>query len=163
MTSKYDAFMPSASIKPPEPSALDRLGWSSFFAQQSDADALVKTPPVRVTSVHRSGMQVVGVDLNGVILPRQDATVGDWFLFDREHPSESTLLERKSLIKRRSPGKDRYEQFIAANIDTAFIVTSCNADFNIARLERYVALAFDADVTPVILITKPDLCEDIAP
>ena len=42
-------------------------------------------------------------------------------------------------------------------------MTSCNADFNVARLERYVALAFDAGVTPVILLTKPDLCEDPAP
>jgi ribosome biogenesis GTPase len=54
-------------------------------------------------------------------------------------------------------------QLIAANIDTAFIVTSCNLDFNVARLERYIALAFDAGVTPVILLTKPDLCDDPAP
>lgn len=163
MSGKYGAFLPSAAVKPPAPNPLDMLGWSSYFAQQSDADALAATPPVRVTSVHRSGLQVVGVACSGVIPPRQDATVGDWFLYDSEQPNESILLERKSLIKRRSPGKDRYEQLIAANIDTAFIVTSCNADFNIARLERYVALAFDADVTPVIVITKPDLCDDIAP
>ncbi|MEP5153964.1 ribosome small subunit-dependent GTPase A, partial [Planktotalea sp.] len=65
--------------------------------------------------------------------------------------------------KRRSPGKDRFEQLIAANLDTAFTVTSCNADFNIARIERYVALALDAGVTPVILLTKPDLCDDPQP
>ncbi|MFS4579986.1 ribosome small subunit-dependent GTPase A [Phaeobacter sp. C3_T13_0] len=52
-------------------------------------------------------------------------------------------------------------QLIAANVDTAFVVTSCNQDFNVARLERYVALAFEAEVTPVMRSTKPDLCKDV--
>ncbi|MGB7317867.1 MAG: ribosome small subunit-dependent GTPase A [Planktotalea sp.] len=163
MSGKYDAFMPGASVKAVKPDPLALLGWSSFFSRQSDAEALALTPPVRIASVHRSGMAVQGVDIQAVLPPRADATVGDWLLYNAELPQDSELLERKSLIKRRSPGKDRFEQLIAANIDTAFIVTSCNADFNIARLERYVALAFDAEVTPVILITKPDLCSDIAP
>ena len=47
-------------------------------------------------------------------------------------------------------------QLIAANIDTAFIVSSCNQDFNVARLERYIALAFEAEITPVIVLTKAD-------
>lgn len=163
MSGKYDAFMPGAATKIAAPDPLARLGWSPYFSGQTDAEQLARMPPVRVTSVHRSGLQVQGIDVSAVLPPRQDVTVGDWMLLDAERPQDSDLLERKSLIKRRSPGKDRYEQLIAANIDTAFIVTSCNADFNIARLERYVALAFDADVTPVILLTKPDLCEDTAP
>ena len=55
------------------------------------------------------------------------------------------------------------KQMIAANVDTVFIVFSCNKDFNIARLERYVALACEAEVTPVILLTKADLCDDPIP
>ena len=51
-------------------------------------------------------------------------------------------------------------QLIAANVDTLFIVTSCNQDFNVARLERYLALAREADVTPVIVLTKADLTDD---
>ncbi|MGH1576977.1 ribosome small subunit-dependent GTPase A [Planktotalea sp.] len=164
MSRNYDAFFSNKPMPKAEPSPLERLGWSNYFAQQTEIDAMEKTPPVRITSVHRSGLQAQGVDdLHATIPPRQDATVGDWFLFDAERPQDSILLERKSLIKRRSPGKDRFEQLIAANIDTTFIVTSFNADFNIARLERYVALALDADVTPVILITKADLCEDVEP
>ena len=50
---------------------------------------------------------------------------------------------------------------IAANIDTLFVVTSCNADFNPARLERYLALAKGAGVEPVILLTKADLAADL--
>ena len=163
MSRNYETFLPGASASPTLKNPLERLGWSGFFAQQTAADAMAQTPPVRVTSVHRSGLQVIGADISAVLPPRKDATVGDWFLYNAETLADSVLLERKSLIKRRSPGKDRFEQLIAANIDTAFIVTSCNADFNIARLERYVALAFDADVTPVILLTKTDLCEDVDP
>jgi ribosome biogenesis GTPase len=70
------------------------------------------------------------------------------------------LLSRKSLIKRRAPGHDRKEQLIAANLDTAFVVTSCNNDFSLARLERYVAMAHDAGVTPVIILSKIDLTTD---
>jgi ribosome biogenesis GTPase len=89
--------------------------------------------------------------------------VGDWLLLDRARPRSSRVLERKSLIKRRAPGTGREVQLIAANIDTVFVVTSCNADFNLARLERYVALAFEAGIDPVIVLTKADLTEDPAP
>ncbi|AKH99355.1 ribosome small subunit-dependent GTPase A [Hoeflea sp. IMCC20628] len=163
MTRDYSAFLPStAKGETPKPpvSALQSLGWQPFFAQQISIDEMTETPPVRVTEVHRSGLRVLGDNIDMVVPPRVDATVGDWLLLNHELPSASRLLERKSLIKRRAAGHDRSIQLIAANIDTAFIVTSCNLDFNVARLERYVALAFDAGVTPVILLTKSDLCED---
>jgi ribosome biogenesis GTPase / thiamine phosphate phosphatase len=51
-------------------------------------------------------------------------------------------------------------QVIAANVDTLFIVTSCNRDFNVARLERYLALAREADATPLVIITKADLADE---
>ncbi len=81
-------------------------------------------------------------------------------MLDSTRPRSSRVLERTSLIKRRAPGTDRQEQLIAANIDTAFIVTSCNQDFKVARLERYAALAFEARMTPVIVVTKTDLVTD---
>lgn len=163
MSPPNDADMSERPLGSGAMDPLERLGWTAYFSEQTDADTLAATPPVRITSVHRSGLQALGATTQVKLPPRKDVTVGDWLLYDAQHPQDSTLLERTSLIKRRSPGKDRYEQLIAANIDTAFIVTSCNADFNIARLERYVALAFDANVTPVILLTKPDLCADTAP
>lgn len=138
-------------------SPLETFGWQAFFAQQTNVDELAKTPPARVFEVHRNGLHIIGNDIDETIPPLHDVTVGDWILLDREQPQASQILERKSLIKRRSPGSDRQVQLIAANIDRAFIVSSCNADFNVARLERYVALAFDADVTPVIVLTKTDL------
>src|SRR6056297_3441978 len=140
MTRDYSHFLPPRprdTGSHSELSPLQALGWQPFFAQQISADELTATPP-----------------------PRQDVTVGDWLLLDQARLRSSQVLERASVIKRRAPGTDRQEQLIAANIDTAFIVTSCNQDFNIARLERYVALAYEARITPVIVLTKKDLATD---
>jgi len=104
-------------------------------------------------------LHILGDGIDLTIPGRPDAVVGDWLLLDPTEPSASRLLERKSLIKRRAPGLDRHVQMMAANIDTAFIISSCNQDFSIARLERYIALALEAGVTPVILLTKADLCD----
>lgn len=160
MTRDYSQFF-SASAKTGgferSYSKIDKLGWQPFFAQQVGIDELAQTPPVRIVEVHRSALQVLGNDIDEIIPFRPDVTVGDWLLLDRSRPGSSRRLERKSLLKRRAPGSDRQEQLIAANIDTAFIVSSCNQDFNIARLERYAALAFEAKISPVILLTKADL------
>lgn len=163
MVRDFSAFLPSAAPRRREPTALERLGWSPAFARQIDADALTVTPPVRVVAVHRSGLQVAGDGIDETLPPGPEATVGDWVLLDRTRPRSSQVLDRKSLIKRRAPGTGREVQLIAANIDTGFVVTSCNTDFNIARLERYVALGLKADIDPVIVLTKADLAEDPAP
>ena len=163
MTKDYSELFSLGAAGMPKPrtlSLLDKLGWQGFFAAQIDADELAQTPPVRVTEVHRSGLQVIGQDIDQMIPPNSDATVGDWMLLNNELPHRSRVLDRKSLFKRRAPGSDREMQLIAANIDTALIVTSCNADFNVARLERYIAVVFEADVSAVIVLTKSDLCED---
>ena len=136
---------------------LRALGWSKYFADQATSAALSKTPPVRITQVHRNTLHIQGVDLDMIIPGLYGVTVGDWLLFDADAPRNSQLLSRKSLIKRRAPGHDRKEQLIAANLDTAFVVTSCNNDFSLARLERYVAMAHEAGVTPVIILSKIDL------
>lgn len=81
--------------------------------------------------------------------------VGDWGLSDGQRLTR--LLDRQSLLKRRAAGTGRAEQLIAANLDTLFLVTSCNADFNVARLERYLVLAAEAGVSPVVVLTKADL------
>lgn len=162
MIRDYSQILPSTAKKGSAKcrlSTLETLGWQPFFAQQISMEEMDETPPARVTEVHRNGLHIVGDGIDTTIPPGPDATVGDWLLLDRTHPPSSRVLERKSLVKRRAAGSGRQVQLIAANIDTAFIVTSCNQDFNVARLERYIALAFDADVTPVIILTKSDLCE----
>ncbi len=144
-------------------SDLENWGWNSFFADQikGETDGI----PVRVVEVHRSGLRVVGPSIDERIqrfsASEDDeeavATVGDWLLLDEAAHRPTRLLTRQSLFSRRAPGKARKLQLIAANIDTLFIVTSCNQDFNIARLERYLALAREAGVVPVIILTKADL------
>lgn len=166
MTRDHSQFLPNAGAgKAPERarSRLEILGWKPFFSQQASIEDLAATPPVRVVEVHRTKLHVMGEGLDLTIPPGPDATVGDWLLYDPLNPSESKVLERTSKFERRAPGHDRTTQLIAANVDTVFIVSSLNREFNVARLERYVALAFEAEVTPVILLTKPDLCADPAP
>ena len=163
MTRDHRPILPAAGAATPdlrELTSLEKLGWQPFFARQIAPETLALTPPVRVIEVHRNGLHVLGDGIDKLVPPGPDATVGDWLLFDRDHPAESTVLERKSLFTRRAPGRERKLQQIAANVDTAFIVTSCNEDFNVARLERYIVLALEAETTPVIVLTKPDLCDD---
>ena len=147
-----------------DPLNLSDLGWRHFFLQQLDEDALLNLQPVRVLAVHRNGLRVAGEGLETTIQPFSDAredgsgqaTVGDWLLLGADGLRAVRVLERLSLFKRRAPGEGRRLQLIAANIDSLFITTSCNKDFNVARLERYLALAQEAEVTPVIVLTKAD-------
>ncbi len=162
MTRDYSQFMPTAQAPQTDLSRLTALGWQAFFSQQLSIEELEQTPPVRVTQIHRNGLHVTGDTIETVLAPDADVTVGDWLLLETETNKYVRRLERKSLIKRRAPGHDRSVQLIAANVDTAFIVSSCNADFNLARLERYIALAFEAEVTPVIVLTKADQTDDAA-
>lgn len=143
------------------------FGWSAFFSSQLEADDLTTGVPVRVMAVHRGALSVAGSIPERQITAftadpgdaESTATVGDWLLLDRAALRPRRLLGRKSLIKRQAPGTGRKLQLIAANIDTLFIVSSCNVDFNTTRLERYLALARDAAVTPVIVLTKADLTD----
>lgn len=157
MARDYSKFLPSTGRTDAALPPLTALGWSQHFAAQTSIEDMAQTPPVRVVEVHRTVLHVIGDGIDMMVPHAGDATVGDWLLLDRDDPSATRLLERKSLIKRRAPGSDFKVQRIAANIDTAFIVTSCNADFNLARLERYIALALEAEIAPVILLTKADL------
>jgi ribosome biogenesis GTPase len=89
--------------------------------------------------------------------------VGDWVIVSYYNENTAALIQqvlpRKSFLRRRSPGDTQAVQMIAANIDTAFVVQSCHFDFNPNRLDRYLALAADGGVTPVVLLTKTDLIE----
>ena len=166
MTRDYSQFLPPSGLAGSSPrgrSPLEKLGWQPFFAQQTSIEDMAQTPPVRVVEVHRKGLQILGDGFDAPVPPGPDATVGDWLLLNQSHPASSEVLHRKSLFKRRAPGTGRKLQLLAANVDTVFIVSSCNEDFNVARLERYFALVFEAGVTSVIILTKADLCEDPAP
>ena len=71
------------------------------------------------------------------------------------------ILTRKSLFLRTAVGVSGQAQPVAANIDFVFICMSLNNNFNLNRLERYLSVAWDSGVTPVIVLTKSDLCENL--
>jgi ribosome biogenesis GTPase / thiamine phosphate phosphatase len=91
--------------------------------------------------------------------------VGDWVLL-REYLEEGKavihgILPRKSKFSRKVAGKGTFEQIVAANTDVVFILTSLNSEFNLRRIERYLAFAWESNASPVIVLTKSDLCTDI--
>lgn len=144
------------------------FGWSPHFQSQLDLADLETTLPVRVLAVHRGMIEVAGPAFAGrlptTMLEEADdefrATVGDWLLLAQDTHRPVRLLERRSLFKRKEPGTGRSLQLIAANIDTLLVVSSCNQDFNPARIERYLALAREAEVQPIVVLTKADLTDD---
>ena len=144
---------------------LTALGWSPFFSDQVGADE-TDLVPVRILSVHRARLGgTTGTEPVALVLPPHTVTgdyaVGDWVLAEPYTWLLRRRLERKTLLARRLG--DGSTQLSGANVDTLFIVTSCNADFNSARLERYLALANQAGTLPVIVLTKGDTADDIAP
>jgi len=139
--------------------SLQSLGWRPFFQSQVDLDSDLL--PARVLNVHRGRIEVAHADGHDMIELAGKAaslaiTVGDWVLLDTDGPRVDRCLDRFGLFQRRAAGTGGEIQLIAANVDTLFIVTSANRDFNVARLERYLAIAHDAGAFPVIVITKSD-------
>lgn len=138
------------------------LGWSTFFMNQQDAGS--STIPYRVCVVHRARLTGLCPDGAFTLTPPADQAtgefaVGDWVLCDDDRQVVQ-LLDRQTTVSRRSAGTHMQEQLIAANVDVLFITTSCNADFNPARLERYLALASQTGCYPVVVLTKADMCDD---
>lgn len=141
---------------------LSDLGWSSHFMMQLSLEALQTLTPARITTVHKNSYDALAESGQLTLWAKPDSnldiTVGDWVL---TNPTAQIIrrLDRQTTLQRRAAGDGADQQLIAANIDVMFIVTSCNADFNLARLERYLVLAAAAGCHPVIVLTKPDLCD----
>lgn len=141
---------------------LARLGWSAFFGDQIGDDE-AGLLPVRVTQVHRD--RISGLSVHGPIdlalpsnSPTGDYAVGDFVLVEPAEFRVRRLLARRSLLTRRTG--DGATQLSGANIDTLFIVTSCNADFDVSRLSRYLAMAMECAIPAVLVLTKADTAGD---
>jgi len=91
--------------------------------------------------------------------------VGDWVvvrkLADENRGAITAVLPRRSWFSRRMAGHVTDEQVVAANVDVVFIVMALDDDFSPRRLERYLLLARESGASPVILLTKPDVCVDV--
>jgi ribosome biogenesis GTPase len=73
------------------------------------------------------------------------------------------VLDRRATISRKEVWHAAREQVLAANIDVAFLVQALPLDFNVRRLERYLAMAWESGAQPIVLLTKTDLVDDVAP
>ncbi|GAK86341.1 probable GTPase related to EngC [Vibrio ponticus] len=141
---------------------LSQLGWNNLFHQQLTLDDLEHHQIARISEHHRSGYTLLteqGQHSLTITKSLPDMTVGDWVVLDTDGQF-LRLLDRQSLFSRKAAGSKVSQQLIASNVSTLFIVCSLNDDFNLSRIERYLSIAHDADVEPVIILTKADLCSD---
>lgn len=156
---------------------LKKLGWNSYFealfADINNNDGLI---PMRIIMPHSNGYLGLGENtelslfssgrLKHEAKSRSDLpVVGDWVAV-RPRIGEGTgaiqaILARKTQFSRKVPGKASREQVLVANVDTVFIVTGLDLDYNLQRLERYLTLAWDSGANPIIILNKADLCDDL--
>ena len=156
------------------PDNLKKLGFSNWFQDHVDPDDFNRFDIARVTAVHKerytinSGEEDVLAELVGKMVysassPVDFPATGDWVAVTFHDEGVFAIiyqvLPRKSLLKRKTPGKKIEFQLIAANIDVAFIVQSLDVNFNLRRLERYVVMAKESRIEPVVLLSKTDLMD----
>ena len=116
-----------------------------------------------VTAKGECTAKVSGKFRYGVLDPSGFPAVGDWVMLETQSGGSiiHAVLSRKSLFARKAAGTKETTQVIAANIDTLFICMSLNSNFNINRLERYLAAAWNSGATPAVILTKSDLCDNL--
>ncbi|MCM0755437.1 ribosome small subunit-dependent GTPase A [Desulfovibrio aminophilus] len=151
---------------------LHDFGFDQWFEAHAAEYGMEGCGFARVTAVDRGSCLVrnasreIPAELSGRLAydtesPADLPCVGDWVTARLYNDGTAAIIQRvfprRTFLRRRSPGTIDGVQMIAANIDTAFIVQSCRVDFNPARLERYLVMAADGGVEPVIVLTKADL------
>jgi ribosome biogenesis GTPase / thiamine phosphate phosphatase len=141
---------------------LEKLGWNGFFAGQERAGV-----PARVASATRERFLVwtengeVEASVSGQMRRNGSAwpAVGDWVALRPDAPVIEQVLERRTVLSRKHPGREMGEQVLATNIDALFIVSGLDRDYNERRIERYLVVARQSGARPVILLNKADLAE----
>jgi ribosome biogenesis GTPase len=150
---------------------LHRLGWQASFEQSFQPHHDAGFIPARVAEEHRDRYAVFCVEgvreaevtgrLRYTAAARQDfPAVGDWVALQLNGDSTAIIhavLPRRTLLLRKAAGMLTEAQVIAANLDTLFIVTDVDKDFNPRRLERYLTIARESGVRPVVVLNKADL------
>lgn len=152
---------------------LNELGLDHALAAQARCGAGQRL--ARVTAVDR-GRYVIrdergeaSAELTGRFLHAATSSVdlpcvGDWVCAQYHDAGSAAsihdVVPRRSFLRRKSPGKHIDYQMIATNIDVAFIVQSCQFDFNVRRLERYMVMVNEGKIEPVLLLTKTDLVSE---
>jgi ribosome biogenesis GTPase len=151
---------------------LQALGFDDWFLRQEEAPDMNGLQVARVVAVDREQFvvqhvggiipaEITGKLMFGAESPLDFPTVGDWvqtqIVDDDGFAVIHAILPRRSLLKRKTPGKRVEYQLIGANIDTALIMQSLDGDFSLNRLERYLVMAQQENIRPVFLLSKSDL------
>lgn len=155
---------------------LINIGWKPFFQQEFDTLDFQGFQMARVVAEYQGRYDVYtefGV-IPAIITGKMRyqafersmyPAVGDWVVVEIIDQNTQAIihdiLPRISKFSRRAAGVDTAEQIVAANIDTLFLVTALNQDFNLRRIERYLLIAQNSGAQAVILLTKADLCEEL--
>ena len=147
--------------------------WGLLERFEREARTYEGLSPARVTEQHHNLYKIVHEDgflqaaVSGKFIHAARSgsdfpAVGDWVMVDVENDTAVIhhVLTRKSVFGRRSAGTATEAQIVASNVDTVFICMALLADYNLRRLERYLAIAWDSRATPVVLLTKSDICEN---
>ncbi len=155
---------------------LKSLGWNEYFADHFAPYAEQGYSVGRISLEHKRIYRLMSEhgELLGEVTGklRYEATgredypaVGDWVVInprvEEKKASIHALLPRKSKFSRKAAGDTVEEQIVAANVDIVFLVNALNNDFNIRRMERYLILAWESGASPVIVLSKADLCDDL--
>jgi ribosome biogenesis GTPase len=151
---------------------LHDLGWNAHFSEHYAQHAQPDTVPARIVRQDKHRYRIQGTFgvrqavLPGRLLGEVYPVVGDWAAAhvpaDGSLAVIQALLPRHSAFSRKVAGTGTREQVVAANIDTLFLVSGLDGDFNLRRIERYVTQAWSSGATPVLLLNKADLCADVA-
>jgi len=155
---------------------LEELGYSDWYRDSLRNSAKSETKVARIIAVNRDRYMIgsefgsIPAELTGKLSYCAESAedmpcVGDWVLVDyydqNAHAIVHDILPRKTILRRRSSGARVDYQLIAANIDVAFIVQSCDVDYNLNRLDRYIVMTKDGGIDSILLLTKSDLVEDL--
>jgi ribosome biogenesis GTPase len=154
---------------------LKEYGWNKTHEVNWEEINNEKWIPGRVTLEHKKMYRVITTDgewlsvcsgsMQYEATERRDfPAVGDWVAVEKMPGEERgiihAILPRTSLFSRKVAGMTIAEQIIAVNIDIVLLVMSMNNDFNPRRLERYLVAAYDSGATPVVVLTKKDVCDN---
>ncbi len=155
---------------------LSALGWDEARAAEFQTHAAAGLVPARVVLPHRHACEVLsalgpldavctGRLLHRTVAAAELPAVGDWVAV-RPRPGENradihAVLPRRTAFTRRAAGPVPEEQIVAANLDTVFLVTALDRNFNLRRIERYLAAARAGGAQPVIVLNKADLAADL--
>jgi ribosome biogenesis GTPase len=155
---------------PSTESLLHRLGWDDGWEAAFADHRAAGLVPARVAIQHRGAYDLIGETgetrasaTTRLFKSDELPAVGDWVGFDLVSNQVEAVLDRRTSISRKEVWHAAREQVLAANIDVAFLVQALPLDFNVRRLERYLAMAWESGAQPIVLLTKTDLVDDVAP